>query len=198
MNLKAIRDYLGRVKVYHQRNDTLHALATVIAGLKGIDATAQLPLDIRTLIRDAVQLLGRDQKIRALVKGPLLYQPGEETALLRQLALAYKSLREESVHEDREATLARKIRLDQALNQGMKHLEQGRVSEADASFADAVNSYKDEHRIFYLIGKALMDAAEVRRALPYLKRGAAVEPDTVEVIQLFEECQQQRDALKGR
>lgn len=197
MNIKEIRDYLGRVKLYYQRNDTVRALGAAVAALKGLGA-GQAPLDVRTLLRDATQLLGRDQKIRVHLKGPLAYQPGEEAVLLRQLMQAYSVLHAEGAKEDRETALARKIRLDQALNQGMRELEMGRASEADACFAEAVNNYKDEHHMLYLIGKALMEAGEVRRALPYLKRGATAAPNREDMKALFEECQSLREELKSR
>lgn len=198
MNLKEVRDYLGRVKLYYQRNDTVRALGAAVAGLKSLGSGGQVPLDVRTLLREAAQLLGRDQRIRDCLKGPLTYQPGEEAALFKQLAQVYALMRADGATEARADALARKIKLDQAYNQGLKHLEQGRVSEADASFAEAVTHYRDEHRLLFLIGQALMGAGEVRRALPYFKRGALAEPQNTEVAAAFAECQKLRDTLNSR
>lgn len=193
MTQKEIRDHLGRVKPYFLRGDTLRALASAISGIKGLSA-ASPGTDIRGLIREAAQMLSRDARIRANVReGALVYQPGNERTLLGHLIQAYKAMREDSEKEDREATLARKIRLDQAYNQGVRHLEQGRVSEADACFSEAVAHYKNEHRLFHLIGKTLMDAGEVRRALPYLKRGVDACPDDETMRNLYMECQRLRD-----
>ena len=196
MTSKEIRDHLGRVKPYYLRNEIVRALAAAISGLQGLGNTPP-STDMRGLIREAVQLLSRDKQVRKYTReGALIYQPGQERAILVQLALAYKGIQAEMAHEDHDATVARKVKLDQAYTQGLRHLEQKRSPEADAAFTEALNSYKDEHRVLFLMGKALMDAGEVRRALPYLKRGVEAEPDNEEVARLYEECCSQREQLK--
>ena len=194
MTPREIREHLGRVKTYYLRNESTRALASAISGLQGIGASAP-GTDIRSTLREAVQMLARDPQIAKYVKAPLTYQPGQEKALLASLVTAYKAIRAAAEEEDRAATLARKIRLDQNFNLGIKLLEQGKVSEADASFAEALKSYKDEHRLFALIGKALMGAGEVRRALPYLKRGAEANPNDADMAAQLEECTRKREAL---
>ena len=190
MNIRAIREQLGRVKPYYLRNETLRALAAMISALKELSAAPQIPSELRGLIRDGMQLLSRDQQIKAAAKGSLQYQPGQERTLLLHLAMAYKTIKEAEDYESHDDALNRKIKLDQAYNLGLRLLEQGQASEADASFAEALTHYKDEHRLFALIGKALMDAGEVRRAFPYLKRG-------VEMAELLQRCTQMREGLRN-
>ena len=194
MNPREIREQLGRVKPYYLRNEPLRALAAAISGLRGLGST-QPTTDMRSLIREATQLLGRDEEIRKHAPN-LAYQPGQERAILLQLVNAYKAMHAASETEDHDTALARKIKLDQACNLGSRLLEQGKVSEADASFTEAIASYKDEHRVFALIGKKLMAAGEVRRALPYLKRGVEASPDDEEMRALYDECLRLRDEQK--
>lgn len=180
--LKMVRENLGRVKVYYLRNDSLRALNSMLLGIKEACRVATLPTDIRGLIREAAQTISRDENLKAVLRAPLSYTPGQERQLLAAVADLFKRYMEETQREDHDAALARKQKLDHAFNQGVKLLEQKQISEADASFAEAVNYYKDEHRLFLMIGKALMDAGEVRRAIPYLKRGTEVDSEDKECL----------------
>ena len=195
MTPREIREHLGRVKTYYLRNEMLRALASAIKGLQGIGNTLP-PTELRSAIREALQLLSRDQLVIQHLKAPLAYQPGQERIMLGLLADVYKTLRAAEEAENHDDTLARKIRLDQAYNQGLKLLEQGKASDADASFAEALKNYKDEHRVLSLMAKAFMDAGEVRRALPYFKRAVEVTPENTELLAQMEECVRQRDAQK--
>lgn len=195
MTPREIREHLGRVKAYHLRNESERALASVISALRGMGNTP-LTLDLRSALRDAVQLLARDQTITTHLKAPLTYQPGQERALLALLTAAYKAMQAAAALEDHKATLARKLHLDHAYNEGLKLLAGNKISEADASFAEALKYYKDEHRIFPLIGKALMGAGEIRRALPYLKRAAELLPQDEDVRAMLGECVRMRNSLK--
>lgn len=187
MDTRAIREQLGRVKPYYLRNETLRALNAALMGVKGVAALGMAPsLDIRGAIREAVQLLSRDEQVKKLLKAPLAYQPGQERQLLAALAALYKAYLEEMNREDHDAALARKQKLDQAFNLGIKLLGQGQVSEADAAFAEAITHYRDEHRVFVLIGKALLGAGEDKRALPYLRRGMEVCPEDPDLRTLLE------------
>lgn len=199
MTPREIRENLGRVKTYYLRNESLRALASTITALRGMSAAgaSPLPMDLRGVLREAVQLLAKDKSITAHLKAPLIYQPGQEKNILTQLTLAYKAIQDAAAQENHEATLARKLRLDQTYNEGLKLLAQHKTSEADASFATALKSYKDEHRIFVLMGKALMDAGEIRRALPYLKKAVDVLPQDEEVRAMLAECARLRDSLKN-
>ncbi len=193
MDIRAIREQLGRVKPYFLRNETLRALTAAVMGLKGVvESNTPPPADVRGLIRDAVQLLGRDELIKKHLQGQLMYQPGSERKILVQLVDLYKKIKHELEYEGFDDAMGRKQKLDQALNMGLKLLEQGQASEADANFAEALTHYKDEHRLFLFIGKALLDAGEVRRALPYLKRGSEANPEDKEIANYLQKALEQR------
>ncbi|MEG1610437.1 MAG: hypothetical protein RR317_04570 [Bilophila sp.] len=138
-------------------------------------------------------MLSRDDQIKKLLTTPLGYQPGQERQLLGALAELYKALLQEQEREDRDVAFARKQKLDQALNLGMRLLAQGQVSEADAQFVEATSAYRDEHTLFRAISKALLEAKEVRRAVPYLRRGIEVLPTDPEMLRLFDQARQMRE-----
>ena len=183
MDLRKVLDNMGRVKVYYLKGETLKALQHAVMGLQALGSAAS-PTDVRSAIRDAVQMLSRDEMLRAKLKNPLVYQPGKEPQLLGVLSKAYKEMEEEASREELEVTRERKKKLDQAMLQGVKYLEQGKPSEADVSFQEAVAQYKDETKLFQMIGKYMLDADQPRRAAPYLKKAAELEPDNPQIREL--------------
>jgi tetratricopeptide (TPR) repeat protein len=198
MNVRQIRDSFGRVRTSFQRNEMIRALKFFVAGLQGLGGSAP-PTDIRGDIREALQLLVRDEQVKALLPGgQYSYTPGQEKELLALFTKIYDQLKEAAETEVREVALARKIKLDQSYNAGKKLLEQGKVSEADASFAEAVLAYRDEHRLFYMIASLLVDAKEVVRAGPYLKKGLEALPGDPELMELLERARVLRQAMKAR
>lgn len=190
--LKIVRENLGRVKAYYLRNDSLRALNAMLLGVKEACRVSALPTDIRGLIREAAQTLTRDENLKTVLRGPLSYTPGQERQLFAAVADLYKRYMEELQREDRGDALARKQKLDHAFNQGMKYLEQKQISEADTCFAESITHYKDEHRIFLMIGRALMGAGEARRAIPYLKRGIEVDAEDKECLQALNSAIEQK------
>jgi predicted Zn-dependent protease len=198
MNIRQIRENLGRVRTSFQRNDMIRAVNCFVAGLQELGGNAP-PTDIRGDIRESLQLLVRDEQIKALLPGgQCSYTPGQEKALLALFTKIHDQLKEAAATEDHEAALTRKIALDQAYNAGKKLLEQGRVSEADANFAEAVLAYRDEHRLFYMVASLLVDAKEVVRAGPYLKKGLEALPDDPELLELLERARALRQAMKAQ
>lgn len=186
MDIRVIRDYFGRVKPHHLRGETMRALSAALTGLKGVVAlNAPLSTEIRSYIREASQLLARDEQIKKHLKAPLIYQAGQERQLFAVLAGVYKALLEETGREDHDAALARKQKIDHAYNLGMKLLSQGDVSEADAAFSEAIRFYRDEDKLFLLIGKALLEAGEVRRAVARLQEGLESLPGDPELQALL-------------
>lgn len=199
MDIREIREQLGRVKPYYLKNEMLRAVGSAVLGVKGVVQMGTPPTtEVRSLIREGMQLLSRDETIRETLKTPLNYQAGQERSLLAQLASLYKQLLEEQNREDRDVAFARKQKLDQALNLGMRFLSQNQISEADAQFAEAVAQYKDEHTMFRLIAKALMEAGEYKRAMPYLKKGLEALPTDQELLDLFEQIKEKRAAGAGQ
>ncbi len=191
MNAKSVRENLGRAKSYYQRKDLARALASVVVAIREI-GTAQAPTDVRSLLREVVQILSRDATVKDSLKAPLIYQPGQEKNLLAPLAKVYQSLRSAEGVEDHKTALTRKLKIDENIGYGMKALEQKKISEADAFFAEALKHYRTEHAAFTMIAKALMAAGEFRRAYPYLKKGTEVAPNNIATKELLAECLRQR------
>ena len=198
MNIRQIRENLGRVRTSFQRNEMVRAVNCFVAGLQGFGGSTP-PTDVRGDIREALQFLIRDGQVKALLPdGQCVYVPGQEKELLALFTKVHDQLKEAAETENRETALVRKIKLDQAYNAGKKLLEQGKVSEADASFAEAVLAYKDEHRLFYMVASLLVEAKEVVRAGPYLKKGLEALPGDPELMELLERARVLRQEMKGR
>ena len=176
----------------------IRAVQCFVAGLQGLGGAAP-PTDVRGDIREAVQCLVGDRQIKDLLPaGQFGYVPGQEKELLALFTKVLGRLKDAAESEDHETALARKIKIDQAYNAGKKLLEQGKVSEADASFAEAVRAYRDEHRLFCMIAGLLVDAKEVVRAGPYLKKGLEVLPGDPELMELLERARVLRQAMKAQ
>lgn len=198
MNIRQIRENLGRVKASFLRNENLRALSCFVAAMKELGNNAPAT-DLKGDIREAVQYLMRDTQIKALLPAGLSgYAPGQEKSLLLLFTKILERLTEAEGTETSEAALERKIKIDQAYNAGVKHLGQGRVSEADASFAEAASLCKDEYRLFHMIASALLDAGEVVRAGPYLKRGMEALPGNPDLTALLERARVLRQAMKAK
>ena len=191
MDIRQIREHLGRVKPYYLKNETLRALGSLISGLRGAVALpGGLPADVRGPLREAVQLMARDDLIKKRLAIPLMYQQGQERQLLGMLAKLHQEIETELNTEDDATASGRKLRLDQAINQGLRSLEAGRVSEADDYFQQAVANYRDEHRMFFYIGKSLVEANAAKRSVPYLRKGMEVSPDDAEMAAMLEKANQ--------
>lgn len=191
MDIRQVRECLGRVKPYYLKNETLRALGALVSGLKGaLSLPGGLTTDVRGPLREAVQLMARDELVKKRLPAQLMYQQGQERQLLQTLVSIHKDIEAELNSEPYEVAAARKLRLDQALNQGLKSLQAGRVSEADEYFQQAAGNYRDEHRLFLYIGKSLLEAGAGKRALPYLRKGIEVTPDDAEMAAVLAEAAQ--------
>ncbi len=195
MDIKEVRTHLGRVKTYYLRNETERAVAAIVMGIKGM-GNKPFPSDLRSMVREAVQMLGKDESVVKILGKTVIYQPGKEQDILAAFAKVYKILKGEAETENHDTALNRKLNIDRTLNQGMKLLEQNKVSEADECFNKAIGFYKDEHFLFAIIGKALLEANQVRRALPYLKRAAKVNPKNDEVQAMLVKCSELRESMQ--
>lgn len=186
MDLRKVRENLGRVKVYHLKGETLRELGSAVVALKEVVRAGGPPsTEIRALLREAIQFLARNDDLRRHVKVPLIYQPGQERQMLLVLAKAFREMEAEAGREDHDSALARKRQLDQALLAGQKFLAQGKASEADEAFQTALTHYRNEHRVFQLIGRWLLDAGQPRRAVSYLKKAAELEPENDAVREMY-------------
>jgi tetratricopeptide (TPR) repeat protein len=198
MNIRKIRENFGRARTSFQRNDLLRALSCLIAGLQELGGSPA-PADVRGELRETAQPLLRDTQIKAFLPGGQYnYTPGQEKDLLALLIQVHDQFKEAAETEEHDIALSRKLKIDQAFNVGKKLLEQGKVSEADASFAESILAYKDEHRLFCMIARLLVDANEVVRAGPYLKKGLEAQPGDPELLELLERARALRQAMKAR
>lgn len=185
MDLRKARENLGRIKIYYMKGESARALQAAIVALKELVQCNPLPTEMRGLLREGLQFITRDAELKPYLKSPIIYQPGQERQLLLSLAAIYKAMEEAAGRESHEQALERKRRLDQGINVGQKLLAQGKVSEAEESFQAALRNYRDEHRIFMLVGRWLFEAEQPRRAVPYLKKAVELEPTNTMALELF-------------
>ena len=188
MDLRKTREQLGRIRVYYLKGDTLRALASAVMALRDLAQMSNLPTDMRSMLRDGIGFLARDEELKRYLKRPLAYQPGQEKALFIQLVAAYKEMAAQAGQESRDEAFARKQKLDRALNMGQKLVAQGKFSEAEEAFREAVSYYRDEHRLFQMIAKCFIDADQPRRAIDYLRKALEIEPDNEPARLMLEEA----------
>lgn len=187
MDLRKIREQLGYIRVYYLKGDTLRALGSAIMALRDLSRAGNLPTELRSMVREGVGYLARDEELKRHLKRPLAYQPGQEKALFLQLGAAYKEMAAQAGLESSKETFARKQKLDRALILGQRLVAQGKFSEAEEAFREAVSCYRDEHRLFQMIAGAFMEAGQPRRAIDYLRRAVEVEPDNAAARNMLEE-----------
>ncbi len=187
MNAKQALELLARAKLAFTRRRNVDCIGSIIMVIKGMGST-QYPLELTGSMREMIQLLGADKVVVDVLGKPIVYQPGQEAAIMVSLAKVYKVVLEEQRKEDREVTRARKLKLDHCLNEGLKLIKQGNYSDADHWFNEALTHYKDEHSLYSIIGDALMEANVPKRAFPYLSKGIVASPDDLRMKTLYEKC----------
>ena len=124
----------------------------------------------------------RIDDIEKFIQNPIDTQ---DAVLLSQL---YRSLKGQEKEEEYQAALQRKLNLDHGFSDGKKFLAEGKPSEADACFAEALKHYKDEKAIFGMMARAMMDAGEYVRAIGHARAGLKELPDDAELTRIVEEC----------
>ena len=187
MNISHIRLTLGRVKTSCARRDPERALDLALSALEALDGQTP-PTDLRGDIRTAVTTLATDPDVKAHAPEPLAYQPGDEQALARRLRAVRDAIKAAKEREDYEATLQRKLQLGRCFKDGKAFLAEGKPSEADACFAEALRFYRDETAIFGMMAKAMMEAGEYVRALGHIRAGLKAAPGNAALSQMAEEC----------
>ena len=187
MNSRKIREDLGRARASSSRRDPERALYLTISALKDLGGQPA-PTDLRGDLRTTVGALTADPDLKEYLPAGLGYQPGNEKDLLQVLANAYQNMKGSAEQEDYETTLQRKLNIDRNLRDGKKFLSEGRASEADACFAEAMKFYKDEFAIFAMMATAMINAGEYVRALGHARNGLKENPQNAELIHLANEC----------
>ncbi|MFT4302569.1 MAG: hypothetical protein QM579_12535 [Desulfovibrio sp.] len=187
MNSRKIREDLGRARASSARRDPARALYLTISALKDLGGQPA-PTDLRGDLRTTIVALTGDPDLKDYLPAGLGYQPGNEKDLLQTLVNAYQNVKGSAEQEDYETTLQRKLSIDRNLRDGKKLLSEGRASEADACFAEAMKSYKDELAIFAMMATAMINAGEYVRALGHVRNGLKEAPQNAELIHLANEC----------
>lgn len=196
MNVRKIRENLGRVRTTIQRREYTKALQLFCSALKELGGQAP-PMDVRSDIRAAVIDLCADPVYKKKISQAVSYQPGKEKEILAFFGKLLSRLSGQENEEDYETTLARKMNLDRCINNGRAFLAQGKPSEADQCFAEAFKYYKNELAAYSIMAQAMMDAREYVRALGYLRKGLTEKRDDPGMRRLAEECLRKR-AESGR
>lgn len=187
MNIRKIREDLGRAKASCMRRDLLRALYLTIAALRELGGQTA-PSDLRGDIRTTVNALSSDPGLVDHLPPNVTYQPGNEKELLQIFARTYKKFKAHDEQEDYETTLQRKLNLDRWIKDGKKFLDEGRPSDADACFTEAMKYYKDEQAVFVMMAKAMMDAGEYVRAIGHARNGLKENPQDETLSRLIDEC----------
>ena len=191
MNARKVREDLGRAKSCCARRDTERALFLTITALKELGGQ-NAPLDLRGDFRTAISDLAAAPELKDAGVSGLTYTPGAEKDLLQKLSQVYRSMKGQEKEEEYQTALQRKINLDRCFGEGKKLLAEGRSSEADATFAEALKHYKDERAIFGMMARAMMDAGEYVRAIGHARAGLKELPNDAELTRIMEECSRLR------
>ncbi len=187
MNAKTALDTMARAKLAYARRKNVECLGAMVMVLKGMDGKSY-PVDLTSIMREMVNAIGREKAVVEVLGKPLVFQLGQEKAMLVALAKVYKFFVEAQAREDRDAVRRRKLNLDQCYNAGVKCVQHGEITEADKCFGDALTYYKDEHSLFAMIGETFMKANAPKRAFPYLSKGVIEAPDNAKIKELYEQC----------
>ncbi len=187
MNIRKIREDLGRAKASCMRRDLLRALYLTISALRELGGQTA-PTDLRGDIRTTVNALASDPGLVDHLPPNVAYQPGNEKDLLQIFAKTYKEFKDHDEQEDYETTLQRKLNIDRWIKDGKKFLEEGRPSDADACFNEAMKFYKDEQAVFAVMTKAMMGAGEYVRAMGHARNGLKENTQDEELLRLIDEC----------
>lgn len=191
MNPRKIREDLGRIRTCIQRRDFPRALNLLCLSLKDLGGQSA-PMDLRGDFRTALADICADGTYKKNFNQPQTYQPGKEKELLAFFQKFYNQITGAEEEEDYEEALQRKLNLDRCISNGKGYISQGKHSEADDCFAEALKYYKDEIMAFGMMARAMMDAGQYARALGYVRKGLQEQPKNADLLKLGEECQKMR------
>ncbi len=184
MDSKKVIYNLSKVKACYLKGQSFQAVNHTVLALKEIvekPSSAPLSVNIRSLIREAMQFLSRDEKVTSKTTTSLAYSPGQEKVMLKNLLRIHCQFAE-ALQENREQTRERKLKLDKAYNLGLRLLAANKISEADQAFQMSVKCYKTEKKLFSMIADALIKAGQEVRATTYLKKAIELEPDSEKLL----------------
>ncbi len=178
--VQKIQTLVARSKAQYNRLETLRALISLAEALKlvlGVNLAGQTKLSIYNGLREMTQLLGRVEEVKTHTPAPLIFTPGQERTLLISLAKTIKIMHAEALKEDREKAIERKIAIDKLVLHGQNSLKNGKISEAEKAFNEAIEHYVDEQALFSMIGTSLIEAGQERLAVKYFIQAMEEYPD---------------------
>lgn len=196
MNARKVREGLGRVRTCIQRGEFPQALQLVCQGLREC-GSQPAPMDLRGDFRTAIGDICSHPDYRKRNLKPVSYQAGKEKAILSYLQKLHELLTGQPEEEEEyDTALQRKLNLDRCINNGKAFVAQGKFTEADDCFNEALKYYKTEIAAFAIMARSMMDAGQFVRALGYVRKGLEIQPGNEDLRQLSVVCNQMR--AKGR
>lgn len=179
---KEVMEHLARAKGTFHRHDIPRCLVSLANGLKALlDSPAIVGRDKQSAqmaVAELAQLLARTEEAQEFMLEGYSYERGKEKGFLSDTITFYKRIDHAAKQEKEAQTQARKLQMDRLLIRGGKMLGHGKLQEALGQFDEAAGLYKDEHIIFTMIARRLLQAelpGSAEAALPWAKR--AVESD---------------------
>lgn len=191
MNVRKIREDLGRARTCVQRRDFVRALYLLCISLRDI-GTQAAPTPLRGDFRSVISDICADPFYRETGAQVVSYQPGKERDLLLFFNKIYKQITNKEDKEDYETAMQRKLNLDRCINNGKSFLSQQKFSDADDCFIEAFKYYKNEFAAFAIMARAMMDANQFVRAYGYIRKGLAERPNDQTLLRLAVECNKNR------
>ena len=191
MNVRKIRESLGRVKTCSLRGEDSRAVFLALSAFKDLGGQTP-PTDLRSDFRTAVAELAALPRVKELTGRSIAYAPGKERELAALLSSAYRAMMGQESGEEYQTAVQRKLNLDHCYSNGCKFLQEGKPSEADACFAEALQYYRDEKALFAMMAKAMLGAGEPVRALGHVRAGLKLFPDDADLLRLAAECAAKR------
>lgn len=179
-NIRAVLENFNRAKAYFHRHDVLRAMLTMAAGLKAMAGAVVVGPEkgqAVSMIMELIQLLNRTDEVTRHLPGGLSYSRGEEKKLFVALAGVVKAVKESMDEEDEDQARERKLRLDRLLIRGRKMLEDKKFGEAEKAFAESMEYYRDENKVFAYVASMFLQAGQYKQALAYLSLAREKDPD---------------------
>lgn len=182
MDIRKVKEAFGKAKINASRGEYTTSLQFFNIGLREVLTSSGLPLtEIRSYIREIIQLYASAPPIRALVKNPMSYTPGNEKNLYALSKKIYNVLANKVETEKYEDAIERKKKLDKYLILGKKYLQEAKLAEADQMFQGATECYRDEKILFVYIAKMYMEVGQEARAITFWQKALEVDPKNEEV-----------------
>lgn len=192
MNARKIREDLGRARNCVQRRDLPRAVYLLCLSLRDLGGQTT-PMSIRGDFRNVIVDICADPLYKKYYSQPIGYQPGKEKELLAFFSKFYQQLTGIPEAEDYETALQRKLSLDRCINDGKSFLSQGKPTEADECFTEALKFYRDEFAAFSMMAKAMLESGQPARALGYVRRGLKERPKDPGLTAIGMECARLRE-----